>query len=370
MARRSEQSAAPVQAIDACVFHEWPTIAALAPYLPGGWRELLLEPRTIISSNRLYRNLLSDGTPRVHDYEDLLSRVLDAGRRERVVLSSDDGLLATANVNHFVSQAIALGLNRWTEEEWLARDERVYGLIVAPGSLPDEAAKEIRRSGENTRMVGVVLGSAGLGAPLGHPAYHPIYEAATDLGLPIVLQVGVDATENAVATPIAGGLPATAGEYRALSWHAQAAHVSNLIMQGVFDRFPTLRVLLLGAGAVWFPGHLWRMDHRFRVTRGDGRWLSRRPIDYVDRFLFSTFRLERPPRPELLQQALSTIPNIEERLVYASGFPDDDSQDIDTALEAIPDAWRSAVLRENALDFFRWPDRSAAPTPNVIANAT
>jgi predicted TIM-barrel fold metal-dependent hydrolase len=287
-----------------------------------------------------------------------------------VVLSSDDGLLVTANVNHFVGQALGVALNRWTEEEWLTRDERLYGLIAAVCSLPEEAAAEIRRSGENPRMIGIVLGSAGLGSPLGHPAYHAIYEAAAELELPIVLQAGVDATENAVPTPIAGGLPATAGEYRALSWHSQAAHVSSLIMQGVFDRFPTLQVLLSGAGAVWFPGHLWRMDHRFMATRGDGRWLKRRPIDYIDRFMFSTFRLERPPRADLLGQALSAIPGIEKRLVYASGFPDEDSQDPETALEGLPETWRPAVLRDNALDFFRWPDRPGAIAVDAVATAT
>src|SRR5262249_19034182 len=150
----------------------------------------------------------------------------------------------------FAALAVGNAMNRWTEEEWLAADDRIFGLVIAVCSLPEEAAAEIRRSGENPPMVGVLLSSAGLGAPLGHPADRPIYEAAADVGLPIVLQAGVDATEYAVPTPVGGGLPATTVEYRAFSWHAQAAHVSSLIMQGVFDQFPQLEVLLLGAGAV------------------------------------------------------------------------------------------------------------------------
>jgi len=63
MAARLENGAEGKDVIDACVFHEWPTISALGPYLPSGWRELLLEPRTIVSSNRLYRNLSSKRIP-------------------------------------------------------------------------------------------------------------------------------------------------------------------------------------------------------------------------------------------------------------------------------------------------------------------
>jgi uncharacterized protein len=343
--------------IDACVFHEWDTVESLGPYLAEGWRELLLEPRTVVSRKRLYPNLLAERMPVITDVGQLVSR-LDSGDCERVVLSSDGSLLATANVNHFAALAVGNAMNRWTEEEWLTADDRVYGLIVAVCSLPEEAAAEIRRSGNNPRMVGVLLGSAGLGSPLGHPAYQPIFQAASDLDLPIVLQAGVDATEYAVPTPIAGGLPATSAEYRAFSWHSQATHVSSLIMQGVFDQYPRLKVLLVGAGAIWFPGHLWRMDHRFMATRGDGRWLIERPGDYGDRFFFSTYQLERPPRPEQRERALSVIPGADGRLIYASGFPDADSEEPDRALEGIPSGWKQAVLRENALGFFRWPDRA------------
>jgi len=342
--------------IDACVFHEWPTTTALAAYLPDGWRELLTEPGVFVLGTPIYPNYLASESP-ITSY-DALGEILADGRRERVVLSYDKGILATTNHNHFVGQAVTEAANRWTEEEWLTRDERLYGLVAAHCSLPDEAAKEIRRSGANPRMVGVLVGAATLGSPLGHPIYHPILEAAAEMGLPLVLQAGVDATENALPSPVAGGLPATAAEYRSLSWHAQMAHLNSLILQGVFDKFPTLRVLLLGAGALWLPGHFWRLDYRFGVTRGDGRWLKKRPIDYFDRFFVSTFRLDRPTQDDRLAQALSVIPGIEQRLLYASGMPDHDADEVPDALSGIPASWQAGVLFDNALDFFRWPGES------------
>ena len=338
--------------IDACVFHEWPSTAALGPYLPAGWREALVDPSVVVLGSPLYPNFLGS-RQRIQSVEAIDEAV--GTDRGRIVLSYDSGILSTANPNYFVARAIAEAANRWTEEEWLTRDERLFGLIAAVCASPEEAAAEVRRSGANPRMVGVLLGAAALGSPLGHEVYHPIFEAAAEMDLPLVLQAGVDATEHAVPSPIGGGLPATSGEYRAMAWHTQMAHVTSLIMLGTLDKFPNLRVLLLGAGALWLPGHFWRLDHRFSVTRGDGRWLARRPIEYYDRFFVSTYRLDRPPQTERLAKVLSAIPDIQHRLLYASGLPDDDAQDVAAALEGIPPEWRDGVLSESALRFFRWP---------------
>ena len=44
--------------------------------------------------------------------------------------------------------------------------------------MPDEAAAEVRRVGQNDRMVGIAMGNNTQAKPFGHPAYHPIYKAA------------------------------------------------------------------------------------------------------------------------------------------------------------------------------------------------
>jgi hypothetical protein len=343
-------------------------VAVLAPHIPAGWRDVILECEPLIDAQPMYPSRpVAAGASVPLDYESLRDDLLADGSRDAVVLTYERGLRATTNQNHFVAQAIAEAANRWTEEEWLSRDERLFGLVVAIGALPERAAAEIRRSGANPRMVGVTLGSAALGSPLGHPVYHPIYKAAAELELPLVMQAGVDATLNAITTPVVGGPPATAGEFHALSWQTQMAHVSSLIMQGVFDRFPNLKVLLVGAGGVWLAGHLWRLDQRFSATRGDARWLRRRPIEYVDHFFLATHRLEQPPRPALLARALAVLPGVEDRLIYASGYPDSGWQDPVDATRAFPESWRAKVLHDNAQSFFRWGAQQAASPRDPIA---
>ena len=48
--------------------------------------------------------------------------------------------------------------------------------------------------------------------------------------------------------------------------HAQCqqAVLTSLIFEGVFERFPTLKVVLVEAGFAWAPAHAWRMDRAVR----------------------------------------------------------------------------------------------------------
>jgi uncharacterized protein len=150
-----------------------------------------------------------------------------------------------------------------------------------PPNSPDHAAAEIRRLGENPRFVGVALGANGLGKPFGHPVYHPIYEAAHIHGLPIVLQAGSEGLADSINFSIAGGAPASYGEYHAHCGAPLMAYIVGLIAQGVFDLFPSLRFLLVGGGAAWIPAFLWRMDGFGYMGRSEMPWLSALPSEYL-----------------------------------------------------------------------------------------
>ena len=59
-----------------------------------------------------------------------------------------------------------------------------------------------------------------------------------------------------------------------IEWHTLGsagsimAHLVSLVVNGVFERLPGLRVLLLEGGLAWLPGILWRLDTQLaRATR-------------------------------------------------------------------------------------------------------
>jgi uncharacterized protein len=371
-------------AIDACAFHDWTSVVQLADYLSDGWREVILRPGDptgpmVVKSKWAHRNPLGDKAAWAYpsqgmpgsDLDLLLEHMFAGEQRNRVVLGFDEGLLASAHPLHHLSKVVVQAANDWTAAQWLARDERLFGLILVATSQPAAAAAEIRRLAGNERFVGVALGHNGLGRPFGHPVYHPIYEAAAEAGLPVVIQVGSDATTDSSTIPLSGGRPQTYAEYHALASTAFSPHATSLITQGVFELYPGLRVLLLGGGIGWLPSYLTRLDQVYSEVPMDVPWLRKAPSEYFrEHIRVSTYSLEDPTESARLVQLMETVTGMESILLYASGYPNWDTEEPDAIAARIPEAWHERVFSGNAEEFYRWPSQipvgaAAATTENA-----
>jgi predicted TIM-barrel fold metal-dependent hydrolase len=360
--------------VDSLVFHDWPSIEALLPYVSQGFRSWVERPNDTGGVQQLRPQwLYSDprvGAPRATDIAALTAH-LDAEGCERAVLGYEAALLATGYPQPYVAATVATAANCWTVDEWLDKDSRLHGLILVSTSLPSAAAAEITRAGENERMVGVALGTNALNRPFGDPLYHPIYAAASELDLPIVIQVGSDGVATSNAMPTGGGLPTTFAEYRALGSQAHMSHAMSMITSSVFDLFPNLRVMLVGGGITWMPWFVMRFDYWYKMFPTEGPWMRKLPSEYfAEHFRVATFGLEQSTTVERLGRSLSAVSNIEKMLIYTSGFPSLDAEAPDTVAERIPEAWHPGVFGDNALGFFRWPDRPRAQmAPPLLAQA-
>ncbi|MGW4335744.1 amidohydrolase family protein [Rhodococcus koreensis] len=356
--------------IDGFAFHEWTSMQDLAPYLGRGWRDLLtsLPPRQVQPSP-LYVNPLGKKLEAAYsaqedgqEFDTFQHLMLDAWSPDRVVLGYDESVLMTASASYYAAEEIIRAINTWTAEEWLGRDDRLHGLILVSGAMPDVAVKEIERFGRNDRMVGVAIGANALNLTFGHPVYHPIFKAASEQGLPVVLQVGSDLAASLLTPPVAGGQAATYSEYLSLNTHSLMSHIAAMIVQGVFEKFPDLKVLVVGGGLTWVPGYLWRLDYAYRFNHQGAPWLKRMPSEYFqDSIRVSTYQMERSASNEALAAVLSTAPWMRSSLVYTSGFPNRDCLDPDAMRSRLPGDWADDVLRNNALDLFRWP--AGGPVP-------
>jgi uncharacterized protein len=363
--------------IDALVFHDWSTSSALTPYLDEGYREWIERPGDSggalqLKAQWLYHHPFGErsSAERALDYETLKADLLDGGSRERVVLGYYDGILATSYPSRYAASKIVRAANEWTVEHWLERDSRLYGLILISSAMPEAAAAEIRRAGADDRMVGVALGANALGPLFGDPVYHPIYRAAAELGLPLVLQVGADATTDTEVPPVAGGLPATYAEYAVLGAHSLMSHVGSMIVESVFDLFPSLKIMLVGGGVAWVPAYVWRLDYWYKMSPSEAPWIRGLPSRYfAEHFRVSTYSLESPDEPERLASALATVPELEQMLVYGSGHPLGDAEEPVAVAPRIPASWHDAVFSGNAEDLFRWPGRPSPEGRGLDASA-
>jgi predicted TIM-barrel fold metal-dependent hydrolase len=307
-----------------------------------------------------YTTTGDSGTP--SSATQIYTAYLDSHQIDRAILCHDAGMMTPALPNAHLSVEVTRAYNDWMIEHFLqGDDDRLYGLVLIPNQVPDAAVEEIRRVGKHSRMVGMLMSANGLGKPFGHPVYHAIYAAAAEAGLPIVTHAGAERIVDSLAYPTAGGLPATVTDYRVLREQAQMTHVVNMIAQGVFERFPTLRVLVLGAGVMWVAPLMWRFDTDLKALRRDAPWLKRLPSEYFAEFFrVGTFPLEATPTPEQIVKYLSSFRNFENIMCFASGFPDIDSLRRNSLESIIPQEWSDKVFSANAVEFFRWPG-SAIP---------
>jgi hypothetical protein len=359
--------------VDSLTFHDWPSTTTLTPYMTAGYREWFERESDPFGPIKLRAAwLYRDPRAPLADASnfDALKGRIDAVGFERAVLGYHDANLVTAFPNHYPVRAMVNAANQWMASERLDSDPRLFGLIMLSTSLPDEAAAQVARWGENKRFVGVSMGANALNRPFGDPVYHPIYRAAAESGLPIVIQVGSDGASSGNSPPVAGGLPATFAEVNALGAQSHMTHAASLITQGVFDLFPDLEVLLVGGGTLWVPSFLWRLDYWYKMYASEMPWMKALPSEYFRKHCrVSTFQLEKVADPDRIAHALQSFPGIESMLLYTSGFPNPDAAEPDAIATQLPEDWHPKVFTENADAFFRWPGSSPDSTAGLTSEA-
>jgi predicted TIM-barrel fold metal-dependent hydrolase len=282
-------------------------------------------------------------------------QLLDPFNVERAVLGFDVGLnVGVPNI--YLATELARAANDWSLDAWLSgTDDRLYGAMMIPTQVPEEAAKEIRRAGRHDRFAAVLISFNGLGRPLGHPVYHPIYEAAEEMGLPVAVHNGVDG--HVAAGPMfAGGLPNSRLEYHTLLPQSLVTHVVSLLTHGVFEKYPRLKVLAMEFGVAWLPWLLWGLDRHHELLRRESPFVKRPPSEYFrEHIRLSTQPLELSPEPRQLMQLLESVGGVDDLLLFASDYPHWDTDDPRYIARSLPRGWWPKISRANALDFYRWP---------------
>lgn len=256
----------------------------------------------------------------------------------------------SAQPNPDMAAALATGINNWTLATWVRPFSCFKGSILVAPQDPAQAVAEIDRLGDDPGMVQVLIGS-GSEAPLGRRQYHPIYAACVRHGLPLALHIG---GEGAGAAPpaTAAGHPSTYFEWYGSLPQSYMAHIMSLVTEGVFERFPTLHVVLHEAGIAWLPHVMWRFDKNWKAQRGETPWVKEPPSRTILRHFATTlYPLEDGFSQEQIGQMLAMIEG-ERTLLFGSAFPDWRYGDPFAQVEELPEAFRAPVLAGSALGLY------------------
>lgn len=258
--------------------------------------------------------------------------------------------------------ALLTATNSVFVEDWLAADPRLRLSITVAPSDPEQAAREIHRLGDHPGVVQVMMPS-GARIPYGHRCYYPIYAAAVEHDLPVAIHPGTEGV-GVSGAPTAAGYPSNYFEWHSGLVGSYLAHLVSLLAEGVFQRFPTLRFVMVEGGVFWLPPLLWRLDKNWKSLRITTPWLDRPPSEIIaEHILLTTQPLEEPEENEHFAAMLKMF-DVGKMLMFSSDFPHWDGDTPDFAARAFPAALRGRVMSETARELYRLPTKPAViPTP-------
>jgi predicted TIM-barrel fold metal-dependent hydrolase len=275
----------------------------------------------------------------------------DAHGIDRGLLLGQNMLTVGAYPQADYATTLASAYNDWIEEHWLESDPRYRGTIVVATQDPLAAAAEVRRCAERSdSWVGVMLSLQN--KMMGDPYYHPVYAEAERQGLPICVHISGVEGAFPQAPPLPAGVPATYFEVKTIYTTVYQANLVSMVVRGIFERFPGLKLAMIECGIGWVPEILWRMDTNWKALREETPWVKRLPSEYVyDHVRFTSQPFIEPPNPKQIRDFCEMI-QVERILMFASDYPHYDFDDPTRTLLQIPKEARRRVEAETALEFF------------------
>ncbi|MER8608121.1 amidohydrolase [Mesorhizobium sp. M1233] len=331
----------------------------LHPYISKRWRDHLDQYGELgieaLAGGYLYddyipwacrRDAWPAGGPPGSDLAFMRKQHLDANNVVFGVLEPMVGV-GNGGRNLDLSNALATALNDWQIAEFVEPEDRLRASVVV---VPDDAVSsvaEIEKRALDARFVQVQI-FTGTTEPLGHRRYRPTLEAAAHHGFPIGMHVG-----GRLSARTASGWPSYYCENHLFNTFAAQTQIMSLILDGVFDQLPSLKVIIIESGCAWSIelGH--RLDMLWQRMGSEVASLKHPPSHYLHQnFYFSTQPVEEPDNPDELNYLFEQIGW--DRLLYASDYPHWDFDDPRYAFKArISEEHKAMLFRENAKKVYR-----------------
>jgi len=199
-----------------------------------------------------------------------------------------------------------------------------------------------------------------LGAPdLANRAWDPFWETCTELQLPVHFHIGASVT----AMSFYGNYPwgshpmntklAIGGT---LLFIGNARVVTNVILSGMFDRHPDLKMVSVESGVGWIPFILETLDYEMSENAPDElAQMKKLPSEYFRSNLYATFWFEnnRNKLPELIDAVG------EDSILFETDFPHptclypDPLPSVEAKMATLAPDVRKKIYGENARRLYR-----------------
>jgi predicted TIM-barrel fold metal-dependent hydrolase len=137
--------------------------------------------------------------------------------------------------------------------------------------------------------------------------------------------------------------------------HATSAQamVTSMIMEGIFERWPELKIVLIECGFGWLPALGWRLDKHWKRLKDEVPHLKMSPSEYIRKHIWVTTQpMEETENPDHLLEVMNWIGF--DRIMFSSDYPHWDFDDPFVSLPpSLTDEQRRKIYSGNARALYR-----------------
>jgi predicted TIM-barrel fold metal-dependent hydrolase len=279
-------------------------------------------------------------------------RDMDAEGIDLMVCFPTSGTVATfPGVAPDLQGALCRAYNDWATEFCNGSGGRVKFMAQVSVALPEEAAAEVRRIADRREVAGVMLNDPTFERFWAAADFMPLWAALVDASLAAGFHGSVSQQFLFRSWTRAGGY--TAAVSHTLSFPMEAmASLGALILGGVLERFPDLRLGFYEGNAGWVPWFLGRLDMHDSGRQShysEGR-LALSPSDYFRRQCWVAGDSDEATLP-------AAVAALEGRnIIWNSDYPHLDAGfpgSVDDFLrQPLSDDARRMILADNAVELY------------------
>ncbi|WP_280398321.1 amidohydrolase family protein [Nocardia carnea] len=353
----------PVRVVDSDV-HPVPRRGDLVEHIPEPWRS------SFFLSHRVGDTIIYDAPDYAHSKAMRVDTFPENGEfpgsdpdmafRQLIMDAGSDIVILEPTVKATrlpeATAAMATGVNGWLNAQWLDSHNnwhrRWRGSICVAIDDPRSAVAEIEKWAGHPYMAQILI-KAEPRPSWGDPGYDPIWAAAVKHDLPVSCHLSRGAYETMPMPPV--GFPSYNHDFMVTYSLLAANQVMSLIFDGVFDRFPALRIVFVEHAFTWILPLMWRMDAIY-AARGSYMSIKRKPSEYVKEHIkFTTQPLDYPEDKTELTRAFEWM-EADKILLYSSDYPHWTFDDPRWLVKHLPPAARENVMFRNGIETYHLPE--------------